>query len=568
MKLPFQLSVQTKQSIVAKNLFREKNSVSARATFGICILLAGLAIVLTGCTSGGGPPGSARYDFAPVQWPGELGALSNERTGCGVLDGTALPLSTLTFGLTETVKPQHAPVPHNQSERVVFAQLYETLVNVACDGTVTPGLAELWTCTNDSTTWVFTLRDDARFWDGTRITADHVRLAWSENQSRNQPGNQQSGPANIASPWTWIDARAGSITTVDARRLAIQLPEPQANFPLLLAHPAAAVSIRQQGWTWPLGSGPARLRASDPTPRPDLLLLPNIQHPAAAKWKSLTFTVIPDLDQRDFVTADIDLALTRDLATVSFFNAAPGFSTTPLPWNQLVLLVCPPEMNPAGTASWAHAIAQLNVGQDVATVSMRSWDHLLFPVGGSQYCPQLSGPIPSQSKVPLHSDLGKTRLDAQTIAFATNDAGGAELAARLSHFMGAQTRAAGLSAADLKLALQWQMSGAIIIMQDQLFPSGCLQMAALMGRAAWLQEAGMSRPEATPAENLVQANFVDGQHQRAPAAEFAASGTVQAIALSRGWLITRGQLAGLQLSYDGTPLLSGLGPAATPTVAP
>jgi hypothetical protein len=535
--------------------------VAARSNIHMIGLLFGLLTTLAGCGSTGGPQGGrANDEDAPVQWPGELNALSNERAGCDVLSGESIPQGEFIFGLTEPVSPKHAPLPQNRSERVAFAQLYETLVNVACDGTVTPGLAKYWTCTNDSTTWVFTLRDEARFWDGTRLTADHVRAAWAANQS--------AAEEHGASPWSWINARAGSITTVDTRRLAIQLPEPQAKFPLLLAHPAAAVSLKQPGWIWPLGSGPGRLRASDPAPRPDLVVLPNLQHPDAPIWKSLTFKVRPDLDPRDLVSSNIDLALTRDMQTVDFFAAAPGFKPTPLPWDQLILLVCPPETNPLGNDDWASAVSQLNVSQDVSDVSLRSWDHLLFPLGGGQYCPQLTGPIASQSAVAVTSDLALNKPDQRTIVFAADEPGSAELAGRLSHLMGSQTRANGLSDADLDLALQWQMAGALIVVQDQLFPTGCLQMASLMGRAAWLQKAGISRPTAEQVENLVQANSLDGQNMRPPAAEFSASGIVQPLALSRGWLITRGEIAGLRLSFDGVPILTSLGRAVTSEATP
>jgi len=557
----FLLSVAALQSIVGLNPHEEKKSVLTRAKNCLSGLLLSLLVVVAGCGSIGGPQGGGAHDdYTPVQWPGELGSLSTERSDCDVLSGDASPQGEFTFGLTEAVTPQHAPVPQNRSERVVFAQLYETLVNVACDGTITPGLAKLWTCTNDSTTWVFTLRDDARFWDGTRVTADHVRLAWAHNQ--------MAGTDNYASPWSWIDAQAGSITTVDARRLAIQLPEPQAKFPLLLAHPAAAISIDQPGWTWPIGSGPSRLRASDPAPRPDLVLLPNLQHPTAPIWKSLTFTVKAGLDPRDFVTTNIDLAFTRSLSTVDFFDAAPNFQTTPLPWDQLVLLICPPEMNPRGNAGWTRAIERLNVVQDVTGVSLRPWNHLLFPVGGSQYCPQLSGPIASQSAVSVSSQLAHIPLDQGTIAFAEDEVGSGELAARLSHLMGPQVHATGLPDADLVKALQWQMVGAVLVVQDQLFPTGCLQMATLMGRAAWLQKAGLAKSEPGPAENLVQAHTFSANDRRSPALEFGASGIVQPIALGRGWLITRSDLAGLRLSFDGTPLLSGLGRATVAQVSP
>ena len=516
-------------------------------------MAVGLLLVLNGCSStGGGGSSSGPAEILPDRWPAADGTLSTAREGCEVLSDPAEPGGNFIFALTDEVRPQHAPVPHNRSERVVFAQLYETLVNVACDGTATAGLAENWTCTEDSTTWIFTLREDARFWDGTRVTAEDVRRAWADNQI-----NADRHAA--ASPWNWINARASSITAVDARRLAVQLPEPQARFPLLLAHPAAAVTIRQRGWTWPLGTGPARLRASDPAPRPDLECLPNSSHPTPPVWKSLTFRVNPGADPRDFVATDIDLALARDLDTVGFFNQAPGFAAVPLPWERLYLLVCPPQTNTNSTSHWITAAADLSVARDVTSISARDWNQVMFPVGGGGNCPQLSGPISSKSAVPLDSELARHGLDAQTIAYLSTDPGAAEMAGRLSHLSGSGARMAGLSHADMGLALEWQMAGAFVVCQEQLFPTGCLQLATLLGRAAWLQKAGLARPEPSPAENLVQARNLTAGGARSPAEELTSSGIVYPLALGRGWLITRGELAGLRLDFDGTPLLAGLG---------
>ncbi len=529
--------------------------------------MVGLLLVLSGCAgSGGGGEAQDSARVVPDRWRAAEGGLSTVRAGCDVLGEPAEPGGHFTFALTDEVRPKHAPVPHNRAERVVFAQLYETLVNVACDGTASAGLAEHWTCTADSTTWIFTLREGARFWDGTRVTAEDVRRAWSSNQTSNQAANQTADdrPAG-ASPWSWINARASSITAVDARRLAVQLPEPQARFPLMLAHPAAAVALRQPGWTWPVGTGPARLRASDPAPRPLLECQPNTSHPLPPAWKSLTFRVTPQVDPRDLVASDIDLALARDLDTVGFFDEAPGFSTVPLPWERLYLLVCPPQTNTRGTAHWVGAAADLRVSRDVTSISARDWDQIMFPVSGGNACPQLSGPISIPSAVPRDSELARYGLDAQTIAYLNADPAAAELAGRLSHLSGSGARIAGLGHADLSLALQWQMAGAFVICQDQLFPTGCLQLAALMGRAAWLQKAGLARPEPGPAETLVQAHNLTAGGARSPAEELTSAGTVYPLALGRDWLIVRGELAGLHLAYDGTPLLHDLGRAQAPT---
>jgi len=524
--------------------------------------LLGIAILLGGC---GGPGGAHLGDdpvaISPDRWPGGGGTLSTSRAGCDVLSGSAVPAGEFVFALTDVVDPDHAPIPRNRSERVVFAQLYETLVNVGCDGTARAGLADNWTCTEDSTTWVFTLREDACFWDGTRITAEDVRRAWTNNQAGR-------GHTSAASPWNWINARDRSITAVDARRLAIQLPEPQARFPLLLAHPAAAVALRQPGWTWPLGSGPCRLRAADPAPQPDLVCRPNQQHPRTPVWKSLTFQVTPGRDPRDLVATATDLVLVRDLDTVGFFNEVPGFRAVPLPWQRLYLLVCPPQLNPDGPTRWTSAARGLQLSRDVTSVSVQAWDHVMFPAGGGGRCPQVSGPITRQNAAPLDSRLANHELGAGAVAYPADDPGATELAGRLSHLAGSDTRIAGLGPSDLSLALQWQMAGAFIISQDQIFPTGCLQLAALMGRAAWLQKAGLAQPEPGPTENLVQARRQSAGSPGSPAAELARTGIVRPLAVGRGWLIVRGDLAGLSLDFDGTPLLSGLGRSAVPEAAP
>lgn len=57
---------------------------------------------------------------------------------------------------------------------------YEPLMYMSTDGTVSPALATRWGYTDDSlTTFEFTLRDDAKFSDGTAVDAEAVKL-WFE----------------------------------------------------------------------------------------------------------------------------------------------------------------------------------------------------------------------------------------------------------------------------------------------------------------------------------------------------------------------------------------------------
>src|SRR5688572_25020374 len=60
-------------------------------------------------------------------------------SGCDLLAQPGEPVATV--GLGERVDPSHAPRPSNDSERLLFRQLYETLVRVDCNGEPGPGLA-------------------------------------------------------------------------------------------------------------------------------------------------------------------------------------------------------------------------------------------------------------------------------------------------------------------------------------------------------------------------------------------------------------------------------------------
>ncbi len=386
----------------------------------VLLLWPGL-VTIGGC--GGSAADGPSAGSSPPQvdlWPSAqtTGGQTPVREGCDLLAGEGDPNGSFVFALNEEVLPGRAPVPHNRSERIVFAHLYETLVTVDCAGNLQPALAEHWTCTEDSMVWVFTLREEARFWDGSRLTAGEVRLSWA----RSQDAMRASG---CTSPWAWLNAREQTVQVIDARHLAVRLPEPQARFPMLLAHPATAVAARRDGWTWPVGSGSARLRASDPAPRPDLHCRPNPSHPRPPLWKNLVFRVEPGADPRDLVATDMDLTVVRDLRTVSFFGDAPGFQPQPLPWDLLYILVCPPEANPGGAARWVDAVAGLDMTRDVTRVASREWTEIVFPGGGGSDCPQLSGPIADGGSARLDWNLAALDLDNNTLIYPDGDPGAA-----------------------------------------------------------------------------------------------------------------------------------------------
>lgn len=156
----------------------------------------------------------------------------------------------------------------------VIRDLFEGLVNQNEKGQLEPGVATKWQ-SNDNRTWTFTLRDNARWSDGTPVTAQDFVYSW---QRLVDPKN--------TSPFAWFAALAGinnaqaiidgkmpadklGVTAVDARTLRINLDKPVPYFPNLTANfsfypvPKAVVEKFGNDWTKPgnlVGNGAYALK--------------------------------------------------------------------------------------------------------------------------------------------------------------------------------------------------------------------------------------------------------------------------------------------------------------------
>ena len=65
-------------------------------------------------------------------------------TTCTITAGRATARDTVRLAVTDPVDPGHAPLPRNDAERLVFGQLYESLIRVDCQGRPLAGLAATW----------------------------------------------------------------------------------------------------------------------------------------------------------------------------------------------------------------------------------------------------------------------------------------------------------------------------------------------------------------------------------------------------------------------------------------
>lgn len=246
----------------------------------------------------------------------ELATPAPSDTMCTVAAGRAAPRDTVSVAVTEAVDPSHAPVPRNGAERLVFAQLYETLLRVDCQGRVLPGLARGWDGASGDR-WTFALRDDARFWDGAPVTARDVAAAWRLRDS--------------------ILARA--VTVEGDRSLTVRAPDDALQ---ALADPALAVTKPAPGGGWPIGTG-SRWMTGAPSDAPDLLVARPLQPAGVAAAK---IAIVPASGVRDALDAGADVLLTRDPAALEYAGRLSGYADLPLDWNRTYVLLGPGRDHP------------------------------------------------------------------------------------------------------------------------------------------------------------------------------------------------------------------------------
>src|SRR5438309_4975622 len=256
---------------------------------------------------------------------------------CGLISEPGEPVATV--GLGERIDPANAPHPSNESERLLFRQLYETVVRVDCNGRVEPGLAASWRLDANRSTWIVTLRDKARFSDGTPVTAADVVSDWSVGSSGDELRPE-------------VRRLVRAVSALDDRTLEIALRSERGDAPLALAHTDLAIARRVPGSLWPVGTRPARIApdgdspaSTGPTGRSVITLIrlpadsPSLDRPE--NLLSVRFIVAPGRDPRDLLDQGVDLLLVRDSRALDYAATLPQFVTTPLEWQRTHVLLIP-----------------------------------------------------------------------------------------------------------------------------------------------------------------------------------------------------------------------------------
>lgn len=123
-------------------------------------------------------------------------------------------------------------------------QLFNGLVRVGQDQNVMPAVAERWEVLDGGTRYLFYVRHDAKWSDGTPLTAEDFVLTWRRNlhpQTKSTSAHLLYVLRNARDFAEGMidDAEAIGLRALDETRLEISLEKPTAYLPYLLAHTVA-----------------------------------------------------------------------------------------------------------------------------------------------------------------------------------------------------------------------------------------------------------------------------------------------------------------------------------------
>lgn len=171
----------------------------------------------------------------------------------------------------------------------VIRDLFEGLVNQNEKGELVPGVATKWQ-SNDNRVWTFTLRNDAKWSDGTPVTAQDFVYSWQRlvDPQTTSPFAWFAALAGVSNAQNIIDGKATpdklGVTAVDAHTLRVQLDQPLPWFANLTAsfafYPVQKANVAQGAeWTKPgklIGNGAYVLK--DRVVNEKLVAVPNAHY--------------------------------------------------------------------------------------------------------------------------------------------------------------------------------------------------------------------------------------------------------------------------------------------------
>jgi len=228
--------------------------------------------------------------------------------------------TTLRIGISQAPDALDPAQGQFAAAALLYKQLYTPLTNYSADGGLAPGLADLWTLSEDGLHWTFSLRENLVWSDGAPITAHDivhtVRRMLDPNSLYADAGDfflLENAEAVLAGD---IPVTALGVAAINPHTVRFRFIQPLGVFPDLMRefYPAPAHILSDPDSQWPLppffvGSGPYLLEKAN---QQELTLVRNPLAPDPARISSLYVTVVADAATRARMVRAGDLDLIED----------------------------------------------------------------------------------------------------------------------------------------------------------------------------------------------------------------------------------------------------------------
>ena len=161
------------------------------------------------------------------------------------------------------------------SEAQIFTAIYEGLFSYhPMSLEPVPALAERWELSDDKMQWTFTIRRNARYWNGDSVSADDFRAAWLSllEPKRESPYSSFFDVIEGARDFrngVNSDPQSVGIIAGDSRTLIVKLNSPASFFPAMLCHHSfspihpSMMEIKDWSLAPPVSNGPFHITSMD-----------------------------------------------------------------------------------------------------------------------------------------------------------------------------------------------------------------------------------------------------------------------------------------------------------------
>ena len=279
--------------------------------------------------------------------------------------------------------------PHTQPGFAAIRLLelvYEPLVRLDANLDLQPAIAESWSFSEDGTSLTFTLDPDARFHDGSPVTAADVKASFERILDEATGAVARANYTSITGIETPDDATV--VFTLDGPDAPILNGMASVNAAIV---PAAAIAEGTLG-TEITGSGPFTLEERTPNANARLAAFAD-WHGGDVTYDGIAVSVLPD--ETAILAAlragQVDFALINDPLVATLVPQTPGLTLNAAPTLSYYVLQLNASREPMGELALRQAIACAIDRQDILDAALLGEGEVTGPLTSPAYRSDVSG---------------------------------------------------------------------------------------------------------------------------------------------------------------------------------